>query len=532
MDYPKLPTGPTPVGAAGVRALQAEGGEFQRTRRTIDTESRRADEFSRATVQAAEYITGGKLNSDKFAYREVPRYIMPFIPSVATGAQVNMGRGRYARWVTAPWTSDTVLTYTYTVAPGVTKNFQVRRFVGPRGIRTGNFYGSGSQIGGIIYEVYLPLGYSGDTYFPNQPDMVLTRPAQPYPQDQQLAVFMLGDNGRKDVANRPLQDLFILSFYRKQPTLERAITTTSFTRADAEFFPAIPTVATKVYTYAILAEQFFKIGPTPGPADPKVYIVRAQDHNLDAPSISDVTSVMVGGRWMPAPTTPGRWEPANSVEFNARLGIMLSSVTFVVLPEDWVLAFYRVYCDDSGTLRWRSRMVKFRASGGLSITRVLDEALPTDQSGTYYQSAIHLGENAVLAKKVIGFGGTDFDVNLVRSYDGGATWETLPMLGFNTVAKNQFFGDLLVHKARKDGEPGVILMNAWDATAQAYYTYESKNDGTSWVRRGRIYKPDAFRRVDSMLAEDGGGNFEELVPGPNPLRPVDITLPDRYTPVE
>lgn len=532
MDYPKLPTGPSPSGAAGVRRLQAEGGEFQRTRPSIDTESRVADGFSRATVEAAEYIVGGTLDSTAFKYLSTKRYIAPFVPSVASAALVNMGRGRYATWTTPVFPAPTELAYSYTIRPGDDRAYEIDRYTADRAVRIGSFYGRGPQVGGVVFEVYVQQAIN--IYFPNAPAMVLTRPAPPFPDDQQLAVFVLGDNGRVDVEGRPLQDIFLLSFYRSQPTIERVITTSAFTRTDAEFSPFIPMVATQNVTYGVVAEQFFKFGAYPGSADPKVFILRANNHNLDAPAITDVTTVMVEDRSLPTPVTIEGdlyWLPTAGNGFAADLSNMMSSVRLVAMPGDWVLCFFRVFCNELGDLKWRARMVRFRFSGSFSIARILDEELPSASQGVFYQSAVHLGEDWVLAKRVDGFNGINFDTKFVRSTDGGLTWSDVAMTGFHSPALNQYYGNLFVHSARKDGQPGVVLMPAWDNTAQAYYVYESKDDGTTWTRRGRIYKPDAFRRVDSMVVGDGGGNFETLVPGPNPVRPVDITIPDRYTPV-
>lgn len=536
MDYPKLPTGPTPVGAAGVRGLQSEGGEFQRTRRTVDTESKRSGEFSRATVEGAEYIVGGQHDDTKFKFRSVQRYIMPFVPSVNAPAYLNMGRGRYATFTAPDFPPATLLTYNYTMRPGDVREFKISRLTADRGINIGTFWGKGPQIGGVVFETYVQQ--TVNIFTPNVPSMILTRPAPPFPEDQQLALFMLGDNGRVDVAGRPLQDIFLLSFYRNQPTIERFITTSAFTRADAEFSPFIPAVATKNCTYAIVAEQFFKVGaytPPPDPKDPKVFILRADNHDLSSPSASNVTTVMVENRSLPQPLQIGSdyfWPPTKGDAFAADLSQMMATMRLVAMPDDWVLCFYRVFCNEMGDLKWRTRMVRFRDSGGLSITRVLDEELPSEASGMFHQSAAHLGENWVLTKKVKGFNGINFDVVFTRSQDGGLTWEELPPTGFHAPAKNQFFGDLMVHQPRKDSKPGIVLIPAWDSNEQAYFVYESKDDGTSWTKRGMIYKPDTFRRVDSMVVGDTGGNFETLYPGPNPQRPVDVTIPDRYTPVE
>lgn len=528
MDYPKKPTGPSGFGEAGVRRLQSEGGTFQRSRPEIGVEAKLSGDFSRVTVEGAEYVVIGDHGAG-FKTRQVQRYIMPFMPSISAPPSLNMGKGRYARWVDEGADAEENLTYTYTISLGVTRDYTVRHFYGDRAVGSGGFYGGGTQFGTVSYEVYVPTGVT--TYFQKDPSLALTRPADPHTDAQQLASFMLGNGGRVDTAGRLLQDLFIISYYKDYPAIARLINPT-FTRPDAEFSPAIPMVVTKNITYAMLAENFFKATPYPdAAAGPKVFLFWAVGHNLTTPSAADVTSILTTGR-VEAEPTGSIWDPVNGNSFNAALSVTMTTMKTVALPDDWMLVFFRLYCDDAGVKRWRSRIARFQYSGGLTGALVVDEELPSDADGIYYQSAVHLGENHVLAKKVLGFNGIDFDAKLSRSTDGGLTWEEMPFIGIHAPAKNQYLGDLTVHASRKDGEPGIVLMTAWDATALAYYVYESRNDGTSWVRKGRIYKPDTFRRVDSMVVGDGGGNFETLVPGPNPARPVDITILDRYSPAE
>jgi hypothetical protein len=101
-------------------------------------------------------------------------------------------------------------------------------------------------------------------------------------------------------------------------------------------------------------------------------------------------------------------------------------------------------------------------------------------------------------------------------------------IGFDCPLLNQYLGSFKTHKTRKDGEPGTVLMPAWSVEKQAYCVYASDDDGTTWVRKSVIYKPTEFRRIDTVLADDGGGNFMVLRPGPDPKTPVDVTIPDRY----
>lgn len=61
VKYPRLPTGPSPVGAAGVRALQRAGGDWQTKRPDINTVSRQQGEFQRVITQQDGWVSCGKV---------------------------------------------------------------------------------------------------------------------------------------------------------------------------------------------------------------------------------------------------------------------------------------------------------------------------------------------------------------------------------------------------------------------------------------------------------------------------------------
>jgi hypothetical protein len=101
-------------------------------------------------------------------------------------------------------------------------------------------------------------------------------------------------------------------------------------------------------------------------------------------------------------------------------------------------------------------------------------------------------------------------------------------VGFTAPLKNQYFGNLEVNKATKPNSIGRVLITAWDVETSSYYVWASDDHGATWSKKGKIYKPASFMRVDSMLVGDGGGNFQTLARGPKITQSLDITLPDRY----
>jgi len=128
----------------------------------------------------------------------------------------------------------------------------------------------------------------------------------------------------------------------------------------------------------------------------------------------------------------------------------------------------------------------------------------------------------------------------MMSDDFGSTWTDVPPTGFDNPGLNQHFGDFTLHRPWTASTAGSVLITAWDETAAAYFIYESRDAGETWARRGRLYRPDEFRRIDQTVFESEpglefffpwtlGGNFTQLLPGPDPTRLVDPAIPGRYT---
>jgi hypothetical protein len=529
MNYPKLPFGPSSTGTAGVRALQAEGGEFQRTRRDVNTLSILQDDNSKVITGGIEYVTAGEVNSGSVKARATQRYKLPFMPAKAPVVSIYMGKGKYAGWnLTSSATDD--LIYGYTVSPiGPVAYSITRRTTGLNAV-TASYYGNGRTMAGMTVDQYT-VSSAILSYRLVTPNLTLTPKTEPVPDEQQVATFLLVDNGRIDVAGRPLFDIAPVSLYRTHGPIGRVLDVGAFTRSNAEFSPFMPAVSTHNTLFVLIAENFFKYG-TPGTAgaDPMFWMLHYADHNMDSGAVSNVTSIMFYDIWIPPPQpanpldgTPELYLPQSGTPYNAYLSRTMGTALTVALPGNVALYFYRVFCDDE---QWHQRVAKISSGGGLSIDITMDVTDPDDE--IFIQDAVHLGDNWVLAKKVYGFPGVDHEVALILSTDGGSTWSEHAFIGFTAPNLNQYFGNMIVHKPRTIDGPGIVLITAWDATASVYRAYASKDDGATWTKAGKIYKPDEFRRVDGMVDGDGGSNFETLQPGPDPTRAVDVTMPDRY----
>ena len=127
------------------------------------------------------------------------------------------------------------------------------------------------------------------------------------------------------------------------------------------------------------------------------------------------------------------------------------------------------------------------------------------------QDMVYLGQDTVLAKRVYGFPGSGIDVSWVVSENRGVTWAPVAALGLPTPLSNQFFGNMTVRVPRSDRRPGgEVFMPVYESAESGYYVYSTRDLGATWRRRSRIASTEAFRRVDTMISGDGGGNFNDL----------------------
>jgi len=104
--YPKKPTGPTPHGAAGVRALQQGGGNWQTKRPALGVTSKQQGNFQRAIVEQDPWVSSGRPERIGLGYipYQIPNYQANYPARVTgvvnrkgiseqTGLMIETGRG-------------------------------------------------------------------------------------------------------------------------------------------------------------------------------------------------------------------------------------------------------------------------------------------------------------------------------------------------------------------------------------------------------------------------------------------------------
>ena len=534
--YPKQLFGPSSLGTGQARALAARGGDYQWSQRDSSTVVRQQGEFQRVLVSGAEYAASGFVRADRYRTTAGQRYFTPFLPSPELGPVTYLGQGEYFARVRDPDASGTVgQVHNYTVWAGETQLFSTTVRTNAIGVTLRSFYGLRRTLGVQTLRFSranaVPLG----TIFQLAPALTFISA-----RGDKTAMFAaLTDQGRIDSSGRPLFDPSFF-FWRKTGVSDGfALTAGAFTRPNAEFCEFMPSFEVGGSTYTLLAERFFFPGPTSPTTNyaPRYFMFVAPDNDYDLLSALDATTALFPNDFIPTPTPAGT--PAGSPERygvndgalrDGLLGNTMALMRAVTLPGGVALLFYPHFTRTAGVQRWATRVARVTNSPfGITLVREQLGAAGSLSLARYVQSAVHLGNGAVLVKTVLGFNGAGFAVQFERSYDAGVTWEVLPPTGFSVPAQNQFFGDLVVHRARTADDFGIVLITAWDVDSQSYHVYESKDDGASWSRKGRVARPDVFRRVDTMIAGDGGENFQTLYPGPDPAREADVTLPGRYT---
>jgi hypothetical protein len=534
--YPRHPTGPSGFGESGVRRLQGKGGDYQRSRPSSDLLSIQSGDFSRVIIEGEpEYLSTG--NDLTLKVRDTNRYQQPFKPSLARigRSPVNLGGGTYATSRADFVFIDEPLTLEYEVLPGVVQNATFRVAQYNQTVRFGGYFVRGELMANYVgFYIYQFSGTSQQVYI-KAADTVAN-----YGRREQAGRSAVGVGtgfalGRYDAVGRPLSDVFLYRMSRQADNETLPLVPSAFTREEAEFWPQHPLIVLKDYTLTLAAETHFRPGPYDPSEDyrPKFWIAATpNDEGFGTFTYTDMTPTIFAGALVPDPegfapiqywsTTRGRQYGA---DLSATLLTLMNGIA-VVGDNQFIMAWQHRMPGG-----WRQRVAVVSIAGG-SASGVLtyeSDDNTNRASVPLWQNIVHLGNGVVLAKIISGWPGTGHTVTFRRSMDGGTTWgAAFSPSGFESALLNQFYGDFIVDERLTDERPGKVLIPAWNAATLAYHVYESRDMGSTWTRRGRIYTPNEFRRVDTILTGDGGGNFRFLVPGPSRTRPADITLPDRY----
>lgn len=522
--YPKLPTGPSAMGASGSRALDRAGGAFQTKNIANGVTAYAEGDFSKVIVEDdPEYITIGVGTGEVDKILDVTKYLYPFKKSISPVSGVSLGNGQFARCLRVYNTTLTPTSYSYEAYTGVFQNVTIGTEVSTSGTVFGGYLTKALQRSEYpITEVRWPIT-GGNLYTTATPICTFVGDYKEAKNKLTITPLLL-DVSRTDGIGRKLYNPALV-ITGSNDTPRYRIFPVSFTRPLVEFCHLMIAETSNNHTIMLLAEHFFRPGEVDHMADyvPKLWLFRFPGHDLDGGLVNNITSLFADAM-QPTPTAYPvlHYTPNAGNTYNTNLSETMAYMLICVLPGDVFVLFYRIRL--TGGL-WRSRVAKIEMAP-FSAAVVYE-----DVDGGLIQSAVHIGQGQILAKRISGFPGIDKDVSLVLSSDGGATWNEVTPVGLDAPLKNQYFGDLTVHLpyvVDPVERSATVLMPAWNTTKKAYYVYETKDHGLTWKKQGRIYKPDTFRRVDSLVADDGGGNFERLAVGPNRVRKPDITIPDRY----
>lgn len=520
--YPKQPTGPSSLGTAQVRALDARGGDYQRSWRDSTTQVLKQGEFRKVLVGADQYIADGQISETQERTLVTPNYRVFFRPTARIPEPVHTsfaGIGRYllARVPNVP--SAIVQDFDYTALPsGYQRQRVTLRDTGAAFVLA-SFYGGEQALATINHMQYqaAALVFLGYNF------------AVPVTQSRAV-VAHLTSGTRTDAANKPLFDVAIYTLNYGGAAVKTVVNHAAFTDPGAEFAARIPMDVSNSFGFALLAEEFFRKGYFGGDIEdyrPKFWLLTYPGKIFTVqPTARDITAAFPDGAFPEfVGSPPSTFFGANTgAGYNNNLFFTMSTVRFVVLPANVVLICYRQFCDDN---QWHGRIARVNlATGASELVYDAPSGLPGSFLGPFIGSAVHLGAGRILAKQADDLETFNRPVKFLYSSNGGSSWSTFDPSGFDAPLTNQFFGNFTVELPRSDDAPGVVLMPSWDG--EGYRVYESQDDGATWERRSSIVKPDTFRALVSLPGA-ATGSFENLLPGPNPARAIDPALPGRHT---
>jgi len=517
-----------------VRRLQTKGMDYQRTRPKQGVLSIQSGDFSRVILEGdPQYLVTG-VDGDR-KRRDTMRFQQSFTKSAARleGTPVSLGGGVYATSSADFSQTAQLAEYSYEVRPGVIQTAQFRWATYVQSVLFSGYRLRGEQMIDFAGTYSYHFAPTSQTVYIKAADTIANygRRATGGRSAIGFAALFIG---RVDASSRPLHDVVLYRMSRTADNDSYLLAVEDFTRPEAEFWPQHLTIVLKDYTLTLLAEIFFRPGEVVSGEDyrPKFWLAYTPNtESFGLFTYADLTSSLFGGALIPSPTpaSPDYYGVNAGRQYGADLSATLLTLvagTAVVGDNRMVMAWQQRMPGG-----WRQRVATVSLDGGTVSASLVYESddNPSRASVPFWQTVAHLGNGVVLAKVLSGWPGTGHTVTFRRSMDGGATWGApFSPSGLGSALLNQFIGRFTVDKPVTDDDPGRVLLPAWDSTRLSYYVYKSEDMGATWTREGKIYTPTEFRRVDSILSDDGGNNFSILVPGPDPRRLPDITLPDRY----
>lgn len=222
---------------------------------------------------------------------------------------------------------------------------------------------------------------------------------------------------------------------------------------------------------------------------------------------------------------------------NALLNASKSAAITVLTPDIW-LCSYVTYKQVSGNWKNVGQIWRTEDAGStwslVAFPALLDESDPP--RAARIEHAAYLGQGRVIAKTRDGLLGHDHEWSLIRSDDFGATWTCLPKVGFPESAEHSAdTGWFKVLRLRTDTKTSIVTLTVWGG--ESYDLYESKTDGTDWVKVARLARSDERYSMEVDETILGDESFKQLVylGTEDEPAPLSIETPwrfDRDTPYE
>ena len=566
--YPKLPDGPAPQGAAGVRALNATGGNWQ-TKIVGSDVSRKMGDFSRVHTGGPRYVLFGQYASDTQNPNDslfMRDYVYSAVKQNTNGAQTFLpGSAYYALYNATSGVTSGTSTYLNKSTDTLPTTHYWTDYIYSSYVFFNRTKYSGELI--LRYSV-TAVDYAGlISIVPGTPRLKYVGPVtvSDGTSDVQLVSMTLVDNQRRDPYGRALYDPAILCFFKNAAETATALPVISSLGPYPEYwYPVF--IVSDGFIFAV-CHELTNGGYTDSTAyQPKITSLSSTDNGNNF-TASDIFSVVMQNYW----NTSFTGDFLQVQLYNWMVSIQVAAMVLVLCPNNLVVMCFPVlssYIDPVSSqvvLCWIEQVAHI--TGGTTATLVYsatpDMAATAAYLGPRYEgpvahlrSVVYIGNNILLAKRAKGLAreysyvnpaipsqGTQYAVNMdipiefVISTDLGASWTTLTPTGFDASFLCQYFGALTVDRLG-DVDKNIdarILIPSWNPVEKAYYVYASTDKGNTWKAHGKIVKPDQFYNMENMAYDTNVspvptiGNFNAITSTNNdPLHPFDVSLPKRY----
>lgn len=578
IKYPKLPTGPSAVGAAGVRAIQSTGGDWQQKRFTTDAVSHQQGEFQKiVTGGVPEYVSHYALSdSDKYPaygpdkFKEAAKRIPTSTFMIHGSDQPETVCGDNVYLLSTAETTNTEMLIHYGRAPGnpdpvfdvsmylASVEFNIFKNGFKKGgqaksklifTTTGQFiqFRFGVWLTGVNKAIDSARVYALGTY-----------------SEKKAAFMVMPVSSRFDSKGRPIQDVEMVVFALDgSGELDRAlipIATEAHAETEYVYPPSVCVTENRIHILITEADLYYGAVDPGRDYIPKTRVLNVDKTNIGSFSMADAGAIGVESKHptTPVPTAgdPVLWWYPNQVGYVGLLQSRYGLAHATALEGDESLHFWEdadwgpLTSSPPGNNRPYTAMCIKVSGTTATVTLNLAADFPALNSIAYTASenksindAINIGGGYVLAKLAYIIPRYDTKATFLLSSNGGSSWSEVTPTGFAMpLTEGQYFGRMTVHKARNDAGESEVMITSWDGVA--YFIYASKDNGSTWKKAGKLRTIPEFsgiehwRRCEKRLTDLTSpgwpypfitvtkGIFRSMMPGPKTI--VDKSLPDRF----